>query len=118
MEAAAAPNATSSNAGTAARGSIRRSEPDVLVLRAVVGEQPAALVLHGLDVYGPPPEAVQVLEGVARLVEVERDALELVHQVQLAAVAVVRVLHVDDGLAEVGQREQEALLHLAPIAVH
>ena len=39
-------------------------------------------------------------------------------QVQLAAVAVVGVHDVDDGLAQVGEGEEQALLHLAPVAAH
>src|SRR5260370_35436236 len=55
---------------TAERSAARRGltlEPRRLVLRAVVGQEPIPAVLHGLQMHGPPPEAVHVLPGVLGL---------------------------------------------------
>src|SRR5688572_26731562 len=91
------------------------SQPRRLVLAAVVAQQPWPVVVDGLDVHGAPPHAVQVLQGVAALLEIEGHAFPPVLEIELAAVRVVGVHGVDDGLAEVGELEQQALLHLPPV---
>jgi hypothetical protein len=63
----------------------------------------------------PPPEAVQVLQGVLGVLDVQGDALEPVLEVQLPAIGVVRVHYVDQGLPEVGEGEQQLLLDLPPV---
>src|SRR5881396_2064561 len=72
-------------------------EPRRLVLRAVVGKEPVSAVLDGFQMDGPSPEPVHVLQSVLGLLDVERDSLEAVLQVELAPVGVVRVLHLDQG---------------------
>src|SRR5262245_25636277 len=49
---------------SAGLGPSARLEPGRLVLRAVVGEQAAAVVLDGFDMHGAAPKAEQVLERV------------------------------------------------------
>ena len=56
------------------------------------------------------------LERVARVVHLEVDALVLVLEQQLAAVLEVAVLDVDERLAEVGQPEEQLVLHLLELA--
>src|SRR5260370_26438569 len=106
---------------TAERSAARRGltlERRRLVLGAVGGQEPIPAVLRRLQMHGPPPEAVHVLQGVLGLLDVQGHSLEPVLQVQLAPVGVVRVLHLDQGLPEVGQGEEQLLLHLAPIPAH
>src|SRR5262245_35527539 len=61
------------------------------VFLAVEGEHLAALEDDALQVDGALPNPVQVAQRVLGLVELEVGALVLVHEVQLAAVAVVAV---------------------------
>ena len=51
-------------------------------------------------------------ESILRVIEFQVDTEVLVKQIELAPVAVIPILHADDGLTEVGQVEQEPLLDL------
>ena len=77
---------------------------------AVVGKAHGDAVDHGLHVDGPAPDPLHVGQRIQRPVELEVDALVLVAQQQLAAVAEIGVLDDDDGLAKVGQAEEELAL--------
>jgi len=66
-------------------------------------------VLRGLEVDGAAPELVRAFR-VSRPSPGRGGCLEAVLEVELAAVAVVAFYDVEDGLAQVGEREQQALL--------
>src|SRR3954452_8918192 len=79
-------------------------------------QQAGPPVRDRLDVHGTGPEAVEMTQGVLRMVDAQVDSEVLVQQVQLAAIAVIAVLDPDDRLAEVGQVEEEPLLDLLELA--
>ena len=62
------------------------------------------------------PELVQVAERVLRVVLFQFDPHVFVEQVQLAPIAVVGVLHVDERAAVVGQAVQQLQLDLLELA--
>src|ERR1700694_4785219 len=84
---------------------------------AVEAEDDAAALDLADEVHRTPPHRLEVPERVARIVDLEIDAIVLVDEEQLAAVLVVPLLHRDDGLAEVGQHVEELLLHLLEVAL-
>src|SRR6185369_4722984 len=90
----------------------------VRVLLPVVPEQRAAPLHLAVKVHRPPPEGLHVPERVARVVELQIDAVVLVDEVELAAVLEVAVLDRDRRLAEVGEHVEELLLHLLELALH
>ena len=83
---------------------------------AVEGYDGGFAVDDCFDMDGLQPEFVQVAERVLRVVLFQLDAHVFVEQVQLAAVAVVGVLHVDERAAVVGQAVQKLLLDLLKLA--
>src|SRR5262249_34986211 len=85
------------------------------LLRVVAAVEPEDLALAvdlGEDVDGPLPDLGDVGQRVARVVELEVDALVAVVQEQLGAVLEVPVDDIDEGLAVVGQAEQQLVLPL------
>ena len=78
----------------------------------VVAQDLAVLRHHRLQVDGALPQPLEVLQRLAGVVHLQVDALVLVAEKQLAAVAVVAVLDVDDRLARIGELEQQSALHL------
>src|ERR1700733_12239772 len=64
----------------------------------------------GLQVDRTGPETVQMTERVLGVVDPKVDPEVFVLHVELGAIAVIRVLHPDDRLTEVGQVEQKSLL--------
>src|SRR5881628_740914 len=93
------------------RGGIRA---EVLLgeVGAVEGDDFRLPLEDGLDVHGAVPEKLEVVESLASVVQPQVHPFVPVRQVQLAAVVVVGVCDVDEGLAEVCQLEQQSPLHL------
>src|SRR5438046_1038100 len=81
-----------------------------LVVGAVEGEELPFAFHDRRDVHRAPPDAEQRRQRVARLVELQIQAVVLVHHQELAAVLEVAVLNVDERLAEVRELEEELLL--------
>ena len=99
--------------------SISRREASFRLRRvagAVEGNDGGFVVDDCFDMDGLLPEFVQVAERVLRVVLFQLDPHVFVEQVQLAAVAVVDVLHVDERAAVVGQAVQKLLLDLLELA--
>src|SRR5262249_11484275 len=86
------------------------------VVGAVEGQRGRLAVDDRLQVRRPPPDELDVGQGVGRLVEPEVDARVLLPQEQLAAVAVVAVYYINPRLAEVRQAEEEPLLDFLELA--
>src|SRR4029079_9998153 len=82
------------------------SDPGRLVVGAVERQKHRTLVRQRFDVHGTMPEAMQVLQGVARLLLIERNPLEPMLEIELAAVRIVRLRDVDDGLPHVRELEE------------
>src|SRR5581483_2533291 len=85
------------------------------VLRAVVRQDRTCAVERRFDVHGPAPEPMQVRQRVARIIELQLDAVEVVFQVKLAAVLVIAIDYRDGRLAALGQAEQQPLLDLGKL---
>src|SRR5438045_7904458 len=86
------------------------------VILAVVAEDLALPVDDGDEVDGAAPDALQGGQRRLGVLLVQVGALVAVPQQQLGAVVVVGVLHEDERLAEVGELEEDLLLHLLELA--
>src|ERR1700712_3933104 len=86
------------------------------VLFAVVAQERGLAVDDGVDLDWTLPYALERAEHLARVVDLEVEALVVVLEQQLATVFVVGVRDVDEGLARVGEREEDLLLHLLELA--
>src|SRR5215471_10008407 len=62
------------------------------------------------------PQPGERTERLLRIIRTQVDALVLVAQEQLAPVLEVGVLHVDEGIARIGELEQELVFDLAKLA--
>ena len=74
----------------------------LLRLVPVVREQDHLVVDLRLQMHGAAPDLVDVLQRVDGVLDLDVQAVVLVGQVQLAAVGVVAVGDLDEGLAHVG----------------
>src|SRR5437899_687878 len=79
------------------------------VIAPVEAEQLALAVDLAEKVDRSLPHPVQVGQRVARVVELEIDALVMMAQQQLGAILEVALFDVNEGLAEVGELEQQPL---------
>src|SRR5688500_3458866 len=91
---------------------------DGLLFRLVAaeGEEDHVVVDPGLQVHRALPDPVEVLQRLDGELDLDVEPVVLVGQVQLAAVAVVAVHHVDERLAHVGQVVEHRLLDALRVA--
>ena len=82
------------------------------MVRSVERNHGRLLVHDGFDVDGAAPDALQIRQRVAGVVVLQLSPLELVLEIQLAAVFVVAVGHVDERPAVIGEARQQLLLDL------
>src|SRR5262249_43068359 len=86
------------------------------VVAAVEAQDLALAVDLGHQVHRPLPHPLQCGQRVTRVVELEVDTLVVVAQEQLGTVLEIAVLHIDEGLPEVGELEQQPFLDLLELA--
>ena len=58
------------------------------------------------------PDGVQIPQCIEGIIEFEADTVVVVAKVQLTPIFIVAVFHVDEGLAKIGQLEQELFFDL------
>src|SRR6185369_5511709 len=86
------------------------------VLFAVEAQERRLLLDLRVDLHRTTPQTHHRLEHLARPVDTEIDALMIVREQQLAAIAEVGVLHVDERLPRVRELEEQLVLHLGELA--
>ena len=74
------------------------------------------VVQHRFDVYGSPPQAMEPLQRIAGLRQLEFGAVVAVLQVQLAPVPVISIFDVDDRSTEIRQAEEQLFLDCLELA--
>ena len=80
------------------------------------GEEPHLVLDAGLEVDGAAPEEAQAAERLDGGADLEVQAVPLVGEEELAAVEVVGVHDVDEGLSGVGEAVEQGLLDLLEVA--
>src|SRR5690606_25292706 len=80
------------------------------MLLAVEAQDDALAVHSGVEIDGAAPERLEVLQGQARLVQLEVDSVVTVHEQKLGTIFEIAVHHIDDRLAEIGELVEELFL--------
>ena len=83
----------------------------------VVGEQDGLVVDMGIQMDGALPDLLEMLERLDGVLHLDIRARVTVGQIQLPAVPVIAVHHIDVRLPVIGQHEQELFLDLVEVAV-
>lgn len=82
----------------------------LIVPRTIVSENLGLSVDLGLDVNRPPPDPIQVLEGSARIVELQRGSRPDMLKQQFTSVAVISILDMYSGPTAIGELIKERAL--------
>src|SRR6266542_4430667 len=90
-----------------ARAGSCRSPPQPITTASVVAQHGGLALDDGREADRPLPDAHQRFQRLLRVVAAQIDPLVLVSQEELSAVLEIRIFHVDEGIARIGELKKE-----------